>query len=120
MNNYRKEYTEQTNSENLSEFNDAIAQLQRIGNLWEQCHYFRRRANLQQWNVLLDSVWLELIQDCDEDDETEIKDINEKYIEKKSNRNLLYQVLMKKESILRKIQNDQGKGGKKKKGDDGL
>ena len=120
MNNYGRGYTEQTNSENLSEFNDAIAQLQRIGNLWEMCHYYRRRANLQQWNVLLDSVWLELIQDCDDDDGKKIKDINEKYIENKSNRNLLYQVLMKKESILRIIQNSQGKGGKKKKDDDGL
>ena len=120
MNNNGRGYAEQTNSENLSEFNDAIAQLQRIGNLWEQCHYFRRRANLQQWNVLLDSVWLELIQDCDDDDEKNISGVNKEYLKNKLKRDIIYQILIKKESILRKIQNDQGKGGKKKKDDDGL
>ena len=105
---------------NESEFNEAVEQLKRIGHHWDLCHLYRRKGNLIQWNISLDCVWMELVSDMDEVDEEEIKKINENYIKNKENRDHAYQCLLNKEKFFRKLQEGQGKGGKKKGDTKGL
>ncbi len=101
---------QQENNELLSKFNEAGAQLFRIGNLWTACHYYRKRGNLSQWNVHLDSVWLELSADAKPEHEKKINNFNSLILKYKGHKDIVYQILMKKEMFLRKLQNAQGKG----------
>ena len=103
-----------------SKYNDALAQLQRIGILWDKCHHARSWGRLSNWNVHLDAVWLELISDVSTGDKKKVENVNKDYLKYKSNRKILYEVLMKKEETLRLIQNKQGKGSVTKDDDKGL
>ncbi len=106
--------------EQKSKYNEAISQILRIGSLWDSCHYYRKKGNLTQWNMNLDCVWMELIADTKpskktkdddiKDSETTISNFNKDFIKYKDRRDIIFQVLMKKESFLRRLQNKQGKG----------
>lgn len=108
----RERYYQDSNFQG-SEFNEAIAQLKRIGELWTLCHLHRRRGNLIQWNVILDCIWMELIADSKDEDENKINEINKKIVINKNNRHYYSQILTEKERFLRKLQEKQNKGSKK-------
>ena len=111
---------EDSDEETESKYNDALAQLQRIGELWDKCHRSRSFGNLTNWNVHLDAVWLELISDVSSGDKKNVINVNKDYLKYKLNKKILYEVLMKKEETLRLIQSSQGKGSVSKENDEGL
>lgn len=112
-----------------SKYNAALSQLYRLDSLWQKAHAQREARNLIQWNITLDSIWSELSEDATT---AQIKVINKiqrdlvmsKFFTvtssesgfKKPDPNKiklageLYQKLMIKEMILRRLQNKQGKG----------
>lgn len=47
----------------ISKFSSGINILQRVDNLWKNCHAFKRDGFYYKWNEELDSVWLELARD---------------------------------------------------------
>ena len=113
--------------EKVSIFNSGIQQLQRIGELWTDAHRHSRQGLLDSWNWDLDRVWCEVAADLNEDKERD----NEK-IKKSDDINLqisnlksklasgkmrlkdysteFYKLLMSKELMYRRLQNDLGKG----------
>lgn len=124
--NYGKNYTE---SQKISSFNGAVSQLYRLDDLWKKVHYYRERFNLFQWNTILDSLWSELSEDATLNDFKKLAEIQKSLVKEKffislsSNSGFnkpqdktmvhmgkLYQYLLKKEIIMRRLQNKQGKG----------
>ena len=120
--------TENTsNTQQISKYNSAVAQLFRLDELWKDAHRHSRSGNYMAWNADLDKIWSELAGDlkpnCNEEKEyntftqqlgkagtlskDEIKGFN-------SNSNFgkptQYIVLLNKEIWLRRLQNSQGKG----------
>lgn len=51
-----------------SKFSSGINILMRLDILWKNCHNFKRNGMYYKWNEELDSVWLELARDLDEED----------------------------------------------------
>ena len=110
----------------ISEFNEAKWQIFRLHNLWQQAKIQRETANLAGWRWTLDSAAIELNNDADRlstDKESFIEKLKEldKEIDDAANEanfSLLYSKLKDKEILLRKIQEDAGKGGKLKLEDD--
>lgn len=100
----------------ISKYNSAIAQLYRIDFLWQDSHSHARAGKLMKWNWDLDRVWCELSADAKEEDEKSLQVINNEIAQLSKIKNppelfsKMYQLLMKKEILLRKIQNAQGKG----------
>ena len=117
----------------VSEYNSAFFMNKRLHELWEDSNKHKRSGAYAQWNGDLDAVWCELGSDVAEDGEQEkkfqkinleLKECNpvlnwnassqfdassQKMLLKKTQQ---YQVLMKKEIFLRRLQNKQGKGTK--------
>ncbi len=131
-----EEYLE---GEGGSKYNDALAQLERIGNLWNLCHMNRSEGKLQSWSMNLDCVWMELVADSNKDDEKEYVKLTNSFIvnyKGKPQEVILrhgqkkpvvvntfgksFNCLMQKEKFLRKLQAGQGKGSVSKDDDDGL
>lgn len=114
----------------ISEFNDAVFQIERLHNLWNECKYLRQRGRLIAYYHSLDSVEIELYPDAirldKESGEKAIKwiesissfnkEIKEAYA--KHQVSTFYQKLMDKEKLLRSLQFASGKGGKYKNEDD--
>jgi hypothetical protein len=50
----------------ISKFSSGINILQRVDQLWKNCHSFKRSGHYYRWNEELDSVWLELARDLEE------------------------------------------------------
>lgn len=99
----------------LSEFNEAVTQIVRLGNIWQNCHNYSRKGDLNSYKWELDRAWIELGPDAREmDSDYYVKGIEKinKAIEKATNKTL-YILLQKKESFLRDLQEAAGKGGKK-------
>ena len=63
-----------------------------------------------QQNEELDCVWTELASDSTEEDDKKFDEFMKQIITNKKKRNILYQILMRKEIWLRRLQNKQGKG----------
>jgi len=115
----------ESNEERLiSEFNEAKFQIFRLHNIWMECKLFRERGKLIAWRWKLDTAMIELWNDAvrlDEHKEKEedtyvfkLNKLNEDIIKVLAEKNLseFYDILMKKEMMLRKIQEDAGKGAK--------
>jgi hypothetical protein len=49
--------------EKTSRFSSGLNIIQRLDQLWKNCHNFKRNGRYYQWNEELDSVWLELARD---------------------------------------------------------
>lgn len=101
-----------------SVYNAAISQLYRLDQLWQDCHRYRNIGQLMKWNYTMDSIWTELGSDAMEEYFKEFDSLMDLIIEHKDNNAKLYQVLMKKEIWLRKLQNKQGKGTAYEEDDD--
>ena len=93
-----------------SKFNAAFAQLYRLDTLWQGCHLKRLRGDLVGWNYRLDCIWTELASDSDKTEDKKFNSFINLIGKYKNNKNILYNVLMKKEIWLRRLQNTQGKG----------
>ena len=101
----------------ISEFNEAKFQIFRLHNIWVECKYCREHGNLLGWKWKLDTAMIELWNDAKRTSKntTEAlkslsKEINlaikNKYLEE------AYDKLIKKEVLLREIQEEAGKGAK--------
>lgn len=101
----------------VSEFNEASYQIARLNVLWQQCNFLASSGNLSEWKWKLDRIWIELSADAKSKNEKYyyggIKLINE-VIGKSKTEQSLYNSLQQKEIFLRSLQEDVGKGGKKK------
>ena len=120
----------------LSKINSAALINIRINNLWLEVNKAGVSGNYFKWNLYLDRVWCELGGDVKEKKEKkdkeksemeQFRDLNKNVSEKlnqlptkegftqfskgdKQNMSKIYEVLMKKEFFLRRLQNKQGKG----------
>jgi hypothetical protein len=123
----------------LSKINSAALINIRLNNLWLEINKCAVSGSYSKWNLYLDRVWCELGGDVKEkkkkeekeDDEKslmeEFKDLDKNVSEElkkiptkagfkqfttkdKENMSKIYDVLMKKEFFLRRLQNKQGKG----------
>lgn len=123
------DYGRNNELQKVSAFNGAVSQLYRLDELWKKVHLYRERFNLSQWNIILDSIWSELSEDADPKDMQKLENIQRALVKEKffislaSNSGFskpedkkiihmgkLYQYLLKKEILMRKLQNRQGKG----------
>lgn len=123
-----EEYSERR----ISEFNEAVFQIQRLHAIWIECKLRRQRGDLPGWKTCLDSAAIELWGDAvkidarDKNEDGYQKKINaldkemDYVIEQKDVSSLrnLYKLEMIKEKLLRQLQEDAGKGGKTKLEDD--
>lgn len=102
-------------------FKDAVGQIQRLNSVWIRVTHHRENGNLGQARWVLDSAYTELSYDVEKlkkenkgDFQKELNDL-EKNISKAfrdKNRAEQYDLLVKKEVILRKVQELAGKGSK--------
>jgi len=105
--------------EKTSLYNSGWAQIKRLDELWTESHSLARIGKLDNWNWLLDRVWMELVGDLKEDDDI-LKKFDTfniaigklKTSEDKDKFPKLYNTLMEKEAFLRRLQNKLGKGTK--------
>ena len=112
-----------TNSTDISTFNEASYQIARLHELWKTCRKHNISGNLDAWNWELNNAWLELSSDATKLDGNITKK-NQYFIKKalidmliiklikNKNTESLYNILMYKEQFIRKLQDDCGKGGK--------
>jgi hypothetical protein len=118
-----------------SKYNSAFAQLYRLDALWQDAHKHSRNFNYTSWNEDLERIWFELSPDSLPENKEQIIKFNDALNQvaiygvssllKIKNISLYAKILMaqklilgKKEMYLRKIQNDQGKGGAYSTGDE--
>lgn len=103
-----------------SQYNSAAQEISRTDSLFQKCHSLRSKGELKALNYELDGIWLELSGDKN----LQPQDIENYYVfqklygKYKLDRNKVYQILIKKEMFLRKLQNRLGKGSKYKEEDD--
>lgn len=71
----------------ISKFSSGVNIIQRLDQLWKNCHKFKQTGQYQRWNEELDSVWLELARDLKK---REYYDTNEK--EKLINKSEFYRI----------------------------
>ena len=119
----------------VSKFNSGMLLIASLDFLWKQAQSNRRNNRFYDWSLELDSIWSELagdLKDKDFDKFQKVYDKTEKEIQnigsfkdnldgfkKPSNgnikdRNLHYDLLVKKEIFLRRIEKKLGKGSKMK------
>jgi len=100
----------------LSKYNEAQLQIQRLHNLWVKIEDSIDKGHLQRWKYLLDSVWRELYADAyhltkpEEILERNVS-LRKKIANNGHSRNNLYDALNERHEFLKKLQDDVGKGG---------
>jgi hypothetical protein len=123
---------EEFSERRISEFNEAVFQIQRLNSIWIECKLRRQRGDIPGVMTALDNAAIELWVDAakiDSRDKNEVgyqKKITaldkemEYVIEQKDIKSLrnLYKLEIIKEKLLRQLQEDAGKGGKTKLEDD--
>ena len=118
--------TDDERKELTSDFNEAKNQIDRLDGLWRDCNRLSCSGNLVQWKWKLDTVWRELSSDAKQKDKLneknnffeQLKELNQKIADQKSNPGLLYDALQAKEIFLRGLQDEVGKGGKRSSDDE--
>lgn len=118
----------------VSQYNEAVAKLMRIGSLWTMAHSSAIQRNYYKWNAVLDEVWKELAADTEKEgtEESDIDNFNLSLSklqplyqigstgfnkQDKSSKDKMakqYTILVKKEIYLRRLQNKLGMGTKYK------
>lgn len=111
----------------VSKYNSAVAQLQRLDQLWNKAHTASSSGNYIVWNLTLDKIWSELAGDLDQNPTKEKEfytftenlgktgsiskpEIKGFKIEENKERAKQYLILLTKEIWLRRLQNTLGKG----------
>ncbi len=105
----------------VSVYNEAQLQIMRLNDIWIKCHGFVKGGDLKNYKWQLDRAWIELSADAeklDTDFYSEAIEIINKAISKATNSSILYNLLQKKEIFLKNLQEDAGKGGKRKEKDE--
>ncbi|GAG32121.1 unnamed protein product, partial [marine sediment metagenome] len=123
----------QNKDELVSDFNEAKNQIMRLGNLWNQFSSSMISGNFmgdKGANWILDNVFGELSTDAEKQDkekddkdekyETKIKKINGLIAKHKDNDKKIYSIMRFKEKILRRLQDDAGKGARYSYADDDM
>lgn len=54
--------------EKVSKFSGGLNIIMRLDELWKNCARFKRNGEYSKWNDELDTIWLELVRDLDEDE----------------------------------------------------
>ena len=102
----------------VSVYNEAQLQIMRLNNIWVKCHNHRQKGDLVNYKWELDGAWIELSTDAKQTNPDfyfpAIEKINLS-ISKTKNPDILYHLLQKKEMLLKQLQEDAGKGGKRMK-----
>lgn len=93
-----------------SKFNAAFLQFDRLNSLWNDANNHSRNGMPMKWNRDLDALWRELIAHASPGDETEFKKLSQNIWENKDDDTILYGLLMKKEVLIRKLEDKSGKG----------
>ena len=100
----------------VSEFNEASFQIMRLHELWLKANLQSVKGDLIGWKWTLDSIWRELAADAIVKDKEKyfmkLKLLNSKIAQSKGSN--LYTSLDGKHIFLKTLQEDLGKGGKKK------
>lgn len=112
----------------ISDFNEAKFQIFRLHDLWQGCNAAATVGNLSLWKWKLDCIWRELSPDAKKRDDSgskyceEIKKLNSDITTAQRSRNdgKLYQALSEKEEFLRQLQDDVGKGSRRRSTDEDL
>lgn len=105
------------NKKLISEFNEAGFQILRLHEYWNDCGKYSRDGNYDKWKWTLDVIWLELYADAivkNEDKYVKELKLRDKMVELAKGKNQLYYALKKKQEFLKKLQDDVGKGGKRR------
>lgn len=106
----------------VSDFNEAKLQIFRLNNRWESFSNKIRGGELEEANWELDDIYGELSTDAEYQDEGKnegdtynfkLRRLNELIAEHRMNPHKFYMILRMKERILRRLQEEAGKGGKK-------
>jgi len=130
------------NDTKTSKFSSGLNIIMRLDELWKDTHRHARNGLYNKWNLDLDRMWLELVRDYKEDDES-FKKIKAEFVdfdqqisdlgkisdvampgfkkvteEERENRNEHYRILMKKQLFLARLENNLGKGTTFDDGDD--
>ena len=106
--------------------NDAMLQIQRLHNIWNDARSKRESGKLLECRWILDSAEIELSDDIEKIDESitdgkqtiskKLGEINDKLKKKdnlkRENEVNFYNILLDKEKLLRNVQNRVGKGSK--------
>ncbi len=100
----------------VSEFNEASFQIMRLHELWLKSNLQSVKGDLIGWKWTLDSIWRELAADAksikNDKYSPRLKIINLRIALAKNSQ--LYNALSEKHIFLKILQEDVGKGGKKK------
>lgn len=101
-----------------SEFNEAALQIFRLNELYTRAHAQRAKGQFNGWNITLDSIETELDPDKKRSDlkdvyQNRIDTINSLMNKRNIKRGIIYRLLADKEKLLRKLQDDCGKGSKR-------
>lgn len=102
-----------------SKYNEAINQLIRINNIWQQCCEYSSNGHLTKWKWKLEAAWRELSSSAKKLDESLGKD-EKSWVKQKEEKDTaianvktreeLYKALNDKEEFLRWLQDKAGKG----------
>lgn len=115
MNDYTKDFSEQKTF--ISEFNEAKFQIYRLHLIWTSCNQLSCAGRLTEWRWKLDRAWIELSPDANSKPYKKyfekIEELETNILKAKGDKEL-YQVLNKKEIFLRCLQDEVGKGSKRK------
>ena len=98
-------------------FNEGTLQIQRLHNLWLEAELKAKKNRLNEWDIILDSVYRELSSDIEKlKNGTDIKNENKalkKLYYKLTNPKSRYLLLDYRHQMLKKAQDDAGKGTKR-------
>lgn len=103
----------------VSKWNSMGMVFARLDMLWRRIHTCASVGEYEKWNITLDRIWSELVEDAKAPDEEAFGKLNVKiagigFIRGVTSHKLLkkqelYGALMEKETFLRKLQNKSGK-----------
>ncbi len=102
----------------VSVYNEAQLQIMRLNNIWTKCHNYAQTGNLSAYKWQLDRAWIELSADAEKLNKNhyfKAIDLINSAISRSKSDDSLYNLLIKKEIFLKLLQEDSGKGGKRKR-----
>lgn len=102
------------NSNEVSKYNEAGLQIQRLHFSWLQIKYYAKNGNFRDWFFALDDIWRELIADVEQrlPDCEEIKNKHRELRNRKcKTKKEAYEALDERHCFLKVIQDRVGKGG---------